>query len=120
MGARVAAAAWLLALGAAPLALGLAPLALAREAAAQEAGNPAQGRELAQQWCADCHRIQPGDLGESLMGAPAFADRAADPEITSLYLRAFFRSPHANMPDIRLSPDQTDDLVAYILSLKTR
>ena len=35
-------------------------------------------------------------------------------------LRAFLRTPHAAMPDLRLTPDQTDDAVAYVLSLKGR
>ena len=33
-------------------------------------------------------------------------------------LRAFLQTPHATMPNLRPTPGQTDDLIAYILSLK--
>ena len=37
---------------------------------------------------------------------------------TSMSLRVFLQSPHGNMPDYRLSREQIDDVVAYILSLR--
>ena len=33
-------------------------------------------------------------------------------------LRVFLGTPHATMPNLRLAPEQADDLIAYILSLK--
>jgi hypothetical protein len=39
---------------------------------------------------------------------------------TGMSLRAFLLTPHARMPDIQLSREQTDDVVAYILSLRDR
>ncbi len=102
------------------LGIALAALVGATPALAQEPGDPATGRELAEAWCAQCHLVLPEDSGPGIMGAPAFADRARDPEVTSLYLRAFLRTPHSDMPDIRLSRTQTDDIVAYVLSLKAR
>jgi mono/diheme cytochrome c family protein len=45
---------------------------------------------------------------------------ADDPAATEAALRAFLRTPHAAMPDLRLTSDQTDDVIAYILSLKGR
>jgi hypothetical protein len=35
-------------------------------------------------------------------------------------LHAFLITPHANMPDYRLTPQQIDDVVTYILSLRPR
>jgi hypothetical protein len=45
---------------------------------------------------------------------------AAEPSITEYSLRAFLRSPHKTMPHITFTPDQMDDIVEYILSLKPR
>jgi hypothetical protein len=56
--------------------------------------------------------------GISLEGAPAFQDVADDSAMTSLALRVFLRSPHEWMPDLMLSETETDDVIAYILSLK--
>jgi len=45
---------------------------------------------------------------------------AAEPSITEYSLRALLRSPHETMPQITLTPDEMDDIVGYILSLKPR
>ena len=101
------------------LALTLASLGVPA-AAQDEFADPRAGRELAERWCAECHYVGPGERGESLMGAPSFQDRADDPAVTRLYLRVFLRTPHATMPNYRLTPEQTDDIVAHILNLKSR
>ena len=49
---------------------------------------------------------------------PAFQAVADDPAVTEAALRAFLQTPHANMPDVRLPPEQVDDLIAYLLTLK--
>ena len=54
----------------------------------------------------------------SVTDAPPFQAVADDPAVTETALRAFLRTPHTRMPDIRPTPQQTDDLIAYILSLK--
>jgi hypothetical protein len=33
-----------------------------------------------------------------------------------LSLRVFLRTPRATMPDLMLTPDETDDIISYILS----
>ncbi len=40
------------------------------------------------------------------------------PSTTSMSLRVFLQSPHGNMPDYRLTREQMDDVVAYLLSLR--
>jgi hypothetical protein len=35
-------------------------------------------------------------------------------------LTVFLRTPHDRMPDLSLTREETDDLIAYILSLKRR
>ena len=42
------------------------------------------------------------------------------PSTTEMALRVFLQTPHARMPDYRLSQSELDGVVAYILSLKGR
>lgn len=99
--------------------LALALLAAA-PAWAQEVGDPRAGRRMSETWCANCHRIAPDGPGPANDAAPAFAAIAAMPSTTELSLRAFLQSSHRNMPNYQLSLDQTDNVVAYILSLRRR
>ncbi|HYF08855.1 MAG TPA: cytochrome c [Acetobacteraceae bacterium] len=99
--------------------LGLAAFALPA-AAQSEIGDAREGRRLAETWCANCHRVGPQGPGPANDAAAAFAAIAAMPSTTAMSLRVFLQTPHANMPDYRLTRDQTDNLVAYILSLRGR
>ena len=78
------------------------------------------GQNLAQHWCAQCHDIRPGGSQSPNPLAPPFAKLAADPSITELTLRATLQMEHETMPPIMFKPDQLDDLVGYILSLKPK
>ncbi|WP_198373396.1 c-type cytochrome [Roseomonas rosulenta] len=92
---------------------------LATPALAQpEPGDARSGQRLAATWCANCHQVAPGGPGPSTDAAASFAAIAAMPATTSMSLRVFLQSPHANMPDYRLTREQLDDLVAYLLSLR--
>src|SRR5437667_94030 len=50
--------------------------------------------------------------------APDFAAVANQPATTPLSLKVFLQSNHPSMPNLVLTPAQSDDLVNYILSLK--
>lgn len=103
------------------LVLLLALAALSAPVAAQtEAGSVAAGQRLAETWCANCHRVAPTGPGPATDSAPAFAAVAAMPSTTALSLRVFLQTPHRNMPNFQLSGEQTDDLIAFILSLRRR
>ena len=77
-------------------------------------------RRLAETWCANCHRVSPTGPGPATDAAPAFAAVAAMPSTTPLALRVFLQTPHRNMPNFQLSREHTDDLIAYIMSLRAR
>ena len=77
------------------------------------------GQNLAGKWCVECHGIRADRLSPNL-AAPTFPGLAAEPSITEYSLRALLRSPHETMPHITFTPDQMDDLVDYIMSLKPR
>ena len=99
----------------------IAGLALAATAAqAQDLpGDPAAGLAFAEEVCAGCHQVAGSPAMPPAEGAPPpFELIADDPAVTEMALRVFFQTPHANMPDIALTPKQMDDVIAYILSLK--
>jgi mono/diheme cytochrome c family protein len=98
------------------LAVILALMGGAGPVAAQDLpGDPARGREIAQEWCIECHEVA---REPSVTGAPPFQAVADDPAVTETALRAFLQTPHTRMPDIQPTPQQTDDLIAFILSLQ--
>ena len=99
---------------------GWVALALAGVPAAAQVppGDPERGRSLAAQRCARCHQVLPGSRGPSAAGAPAFQAVADDPTVTEAALRAFLRAPHEDAPGVPLTPEETGDVVAYLLSLK--
>jgi mono/diheme cytochrome c family protein len=81
-------------------------------------GDPAAGSRLAHQVCAACHVM--GDDRTTVPGpAPTFFEVANHPTTTALGLRAFLQSPHVTMPDLILTPEETDDVISYILTLKS-
>lgn len=76
-----------------------------------------EGQRLAQQWCANCHAVAPGQRPPTGDAAPSFPAIAALTSTTEMSLRVFLQTPHGTMPDYQLSRAQTDAVVAYILSL---
>jgi mono/diheme cytochrome c family protein len=88
-------------------------------AAAQDPpGDSERGRALAERRCAKCHQVLPGSRGPSAVGAPAFQAVADDAALTEATLRAFLRTSHEDVPTVPLTPEETGDVVAYLLSLK--
>jgi mono/diheme cytochrome c family protein len=85
-----------------------------------QAADPAEGRSLAEQWCANCHRIAPEGPGPQSDAVPSFAAIARLPGRTEGGIATFLRTPHAAMPDYGLTLRQAEDLAAYILSQAPR
>ena len=82
------------------------------------AGDVAAGRRLADAWCSECHALVSGTTaGKAGPDLTAIADM---PSTTALSLRVFLQSSHPNMPNLILGRAETDDLIAYILSLKRK
>jgi mono/diheme cytochrome c family protein len=89
------------------------------EASAQVTeGDVTAGRNLATAHCSECHAINGPARGGSQV--PSFEAVARMPSTTSLSLHAFLLTPHPTMPNYRLAPQEIDDVVAYILSLRKR
>lgn len=105
------------ALAAAGAMLAASPAA-AQGKAALGSGNPQAGRRLAETWCANCHVTGPRAAGPASDAVPTFPAIARMPPTTAMSLRVFLQTPHARMPNLQLSREETDDVAAYILSLR--
>ena len=92
-------------------------LFFAAPVAAQEAGNPQEGAAYVQHYCAKCHAIADEDASPEPT-APRFKDVANTSGTTATALTVWLRTSHPTMPNIILAPNDIDNVVAYVLSLK--
>ncbi|WP_245928425.1 c-type cytochrome [Bosea psychrotolerans] len=88
-------------------------------ALAQSIGDARAGREVATSLCSQCHQID-GASRDPRRVPPGFGAVADMASQTELSLRVFLQTPHGNMPRYQLTRDETDDVIAYILSLRAR
>ncbi|MBI5262574.1 MAG: cytochrome c [Bradyrhizobium sp.] len=97
-------------------ALFVASYAIGGETSAQPvSGDPSAGRRTAATLCMQCHQVSGRTGAESPSG---FAEIANLSSTTPLSLKVFLRSNHNRMPNLIISESDTDDLIAFILSLK--
>jgi mono/diheme cytochrome c family protein len=80
----------------------------------------AEGRRIAETWCANCHLVGAGPQGPAGDAAPPFHAIAAMPSTTAMSLRVFLSTPHGRMPDYRLSNAQIDAVSDWILSQRAQ
>jgi mono/diheme cytochrome c family protein len=90
----------------------------ASQVRAQELGDLQRGRALAQQVCSECHAVGREDARSPNTLAPRFEAVAATPGMTATALNVFLHTSHRAMPNLILTADQTNGVIAYILSLK--
>jgi mono/diheme cytochrome c family protein len=100
-----------------PYLVAAAILAAPFPALAQPVGDAVSGREIATKRCSSCHRVLPMTLADKA-DPPSFQSVADLPSTTGISLNAFLHSNHQNMPDFIISSADSNDLIAYILSLK--
>ncbi|NJO35114.1 MAG: cytochrome c [Rhodospirillales bacterium] len=86
--------------------------------AAGDTTDVSAGRELALNWCSECHLVVENQDRVPSDGVPTFLAIANHRSTTELGLRVFLTSPHGKMPNIMLTREQMDEIVAYILSLR--
>jgi len=99
------------------ICLGLAAALVTAVVVTGVSADPIAGKNLAEKRCVECHGVRADRLSPNL-AAPTFPELAAEPSITEYSLRALLRSPHETMPHITFTPDQMDDIIDYIRSLK--
>ena len=82
-------------------------------------GDPEKGKIYAQTHCVSCHSIVRDGNSSPVAAATPFQKFADTAGITRTALFVFFRSPHPTMPNLVIKGDHLDNIIAYILSLKT-
>jgi cytochrome c len=87
-------------------------------AAADDLSRSQAGHVYAETYCSKCHGIGAGP--SPLLQAPRFKDVAEQPGVTAMSLQAFLQSSHPTMPNIIIEPEDMQNVIAYILSLKGR
>ena len=87
---------------------------------AQAQGNSAEGQILARETCSACHNVEPG--GPLKLFPPSFASIASYRSAEVIYWKIVAPPLHSTMPRfgdlVYLSPDNVDNVVAYIMSLE--
>ena len=99
--------------------VGFVLMLLAGSAVTVQAQDPQNGAQWASNVCAECHATRAGQAPSPNGRAPTFAELANAPGMTSAALTVALTTPHAGMPMFVLTSEQRQDIIAYILSLKT-
>lgn len=82
-------------------------------------GDVESGRKLAMQDCRACHNVGPSpQAGPVQKRPPSFYAIANMASTTPTSLYVFLHSSHPTMPNFRLEKQESDDVIAYILSLR--
>jgi tetratricopeptide (TPR) repeat protein len=87
---------------------------------ALDTGDAGKGLTYAQRICSECHNVLRSDAASPHRQAPAFKKIANTPGMTVTALTVWSRTTHPTMPNLIIDPNDMDDLIAYILSLRDR
>jgi len=79
---------------------------------AQNVSEPLTSATFAQQICAECHAVPPGQPRSSNGQAPTFETAAKTPGMTGIALTAILRSSYRTMPTIVLADDDLRNVIA--------
>ncbi len=97
----------------------VAVLALAALRANAQDGDVGAGHAFAREACNACHMAEAKQRKpRRIVIGPAFRDIANAPSTTATSLRVFLMTSHPKMPNLILTPEETADVIAYILSLR--
>lgn len=83
-----------------------------------DTGSAAAGLAYAQDACADCHAVLPGERVSPHPDAPAFASIVETPGMSGVALNVWLHSEHGQMPHLIVDADHVDDLWAYMSTLR--
>ena len=86
-------------------------------ATADAKGVAANGKEIARRVCVTCHVVTP-DQKNGNDQVPTFMAIAEKYANKRDFLQAFLVEPHRPMPDLALTRQEVQDLIAYIESLR--
>jgi len=86
---------------------------------AQDIGNATRGWKLAVRTCAGCHWVHHEGKSGSLR-APTLTAIANTKGMSAIALNVALLTSHRSMPNIVLNAQERADLIAFILTLKTK
>ena len=92
-------------------------------AAEDRSGSATNGKAVATRVCAGCH-----DVSDDLKAAgarrpgvpPPFLTVAGSPALNAGKLGEFLRTPHGEMDNLVMTRRESDDVVAFIMSLRRK
>lgn len=91
---------------------------LSSPAGSAELGDARRGRDYAEAICAQCHAVKPAETTSPRLEATAFSVLARLPGLNERALGVFLQTPHAEMPNLVVTGQDRDDLIAYIVGLR--
>jgi mono/diheme cytochrome c family protein len=91
---------------------------LSSPAGSAELGDARRGRDYAEAVCAQCHAVKPADVASPRLEATPFSIVARLPGLNQRALGVFLQTSHAEMPNLVVSGQDRDDLIAYIIGLR--
>ncbi len=77
------------------------------------------GLELARKFCQACHIIAADGTETAPVGPPSFPSIANKPGQTAERIIGALVAPHPPMPDMHLTNDEMQDIIAYLDTLRT-
>ena len=81
------------------------------------AGFPDNGKVIAEQWCASCHKVS-AEQTQTMADIPTFSNISQGWGDNDQPLQIFLADPHPIMPNFNLTRNEIDDLIAYIRTLR--
>jgi mono/diheme cytochrome c family protein len=85
-----------------------------------DTGSAVRGRAYAQEACASCHAITPGNTMSPHPDAPPFAELAQTPGMNGMALNVWLHSEHEQMPHMIVDSAHVEDLWAYMSTLESQ
>ena len=85
-----------------------------------EVGDAGQGLAYAQKTCSGCHNVLRTGAASPNKDAPPFKQIANTPGMSITALTVWSRTSHPTMPNLMIPPNDMDNLITYIMSLRDR
>lgn len=81
-------------------------------------GDAERGRQAAERLCTSCHVTETSSSQTVPAGVPTMRTIANKPDQTAERIAGMLIDPHPPMPNVRLTRDEIDNIVAYLQSLR--
>ena len=82
-------------------------------------GDAESGKRIAKLWCSSCHIVSEEEPAVATDGIPPFRSIARNPRNTPARIAAILVDPHPPMPNLQLSNQTIEDIIAYMETLRS-